>query len=79
MGHQSVPGQAPYHHAQQQQHTSAPYASYPSAHQGYAPQVSHPGEMQMMAHTPHPQAQMMQNEQGQHIVYHMQPNMKVEH
>jgi hypothetical protein len=78
MGHQPVPGQAPYHHSQQ--HTSSPYTSYPSGpHQGYAPQVSHPGEMQMMAHAPHPQAQMMQNEQGQHIVYHMQPNMKVEH
>jgi hypothetical protein len=34
--------------------------------------------MSMMAHTPHGQAQMI-NEQGQHMVYHMQPNMKVEH
>jgi hypothetical protein len=34
--------------------------------------------MQMMAHAPHPQAQMI-GEQGQHMVYHMQPNMKVEH
>jgi hypothetical protein len=32
----------------------------------------------MMAHAPHSQAQMM-GEQGQHMVYHMQPNMKVEH
>lgn len=71
MNHQSMP-------QQQQQHTSTPYASYPNAtHQGYPPQVSHPGEMPM-AHAQHPQSQMM-GEQGQHIVYHMQPNMKVEH
>ncbi|KAF2820398.1 hypothetical protein CC86DRAFT_120734 [Ophiobolus disseminans] len=76
MNHQPMPPQAP--HPQQHQHTSAPYTSYPSGpHQGYPPQVSHPGDMSMMAHAPHPQAQMM-NEQG-HIVYHMQPNMKVEH
>jgi hypothetical protein len=77
MNHQSMPPQGA--HSQSQQHTSAPYASYQSGpHQGYAPQASHPGEMSMMAHAPHPQAQMM-NEQGQHIVYHMQPNMKLEH
>jgi hypothetical protein len=77
MNHQPMPPQGA--HSQSQQHTSAPYASYQSGpHQGYAPQVSHPGEMSMMAHAPHPQAQMM-NEQGQHIVYHMQPNMKLEH
>jgi hypothetical protein len=75
--HMSVPmNHQPPH---QQQHTSASYTSYPSGpHQNYAPQVTHPGDMSMMAHTSHPQAQMM-NEQGQHIVYHMQPNMKVEH
>jgi hypothetical protein len=66
-------------HPQTQQHTSAPYASYSNVpHQGYAPQVSYPGDMSMMARAPHPQAQMM-GEQGQHMVYHMQPNMKVEH
>jgi hypothetical protein len=77
MNHQPMPSQAP--HQQPQQHTSAPYTSYPNGpHQGYPPQVSHPGEMAMMTHAPHSQSQMM-NEQGQHIVYHMQPNMKVEH
>jgi hypothetical protein len=77
MNHQPMPSQGP--HSQPQQHTSAPYTSYPNGpHQGYASQVSHPGEMSMMAHAPHPQAQMM-GEQGQHMVYHMQPNMKVEH
>jgi hypothetical protein len=74
MSHQTVPQQGPYAHPPH--HTSTPYTSYPNPpHQGYAPQVSHP---EMMVHTPHPQAQMI-NEQGQHIVYHMQPNMKVEH
>jgi hypothetical protein len=78
MNHQPMPVQPP--HPQQQQHPSSSYTSYPTApHQGYPPQVSHPGDMSMMAHAPHPQAQMM-NDQGQHIVYHhMQPNMKVEH
>ncbi|KAH8723207.1 hypothetical protein GQ44DRAFT_620929 [Phaeosphaeriaceae sp. PMI808] len=75
MNHQSMPAHTPH----QQQHTSAPYTSYPSApHQGYtSQQVSHAGEIPMMAHAPH-QAQMM-GEQGQHMVYHMQSNMKVEH
>ncbi|KAH4080426.1 hypothetical protein HBI80_140330 [Parastagonospora nodorum] len=77
MNHQAMSGQSS--HPQAQQHTSTPYASYSNApHQGYAPQVSHPGDMSMMAHAPHPQNQMM-SEQGQHMVYHMQPNMKVEH
>lgn len=78
MNHQ-VPPQPQHPHAHAQQQTSAPYPSY--AHQGYAPQVSHPGDMPMMAHAPHshpqPQPQMM-GEPGQHIMY-MQPNMKVEH
>lgn len=78
MNHQ-VPPQAQHPHAHAQQQTSAPYQSY--AHQGYAPQVSHPGELPMMAHAPHshPQSQQqMMGEPGQHIMY-MQPNMKVEH
>lgn len=54
-----------------------PHAYASSGHQGYVPQASHPGEMQMMAPAPHPQAQMM-GEQGQ-MMYHMPPNMKVEH
>lgn len=78
MSHQAPPQpQHPHPHAQQ--HTSAPYPSY--AQQSYVPQVSHPGDMPMMAHAPHshpqPQPQMM-GEPGQHIMY-MQPNMKVEH
>lgn len=76
MHHQNAPGQGPPQH--QQQPTSAPYTSYPIApQQGYAPQVSHAEQMPMM-HAQHPQAQMMDS-QGQHIIYHMQPNMKVEH
>ncbi len=47
MNHQ-VPPQSQHPHAHAQQQTSAPYPSY--AHQGYAPQVSHPGDMPMMAH-----------------------------
>ncbi|KZM22961.1 sequence-specific DNA binding [Ascochyta rabiei] len=78
MNHQAPPQpQHPHPHAQQQ--TSAPYPSY--AHQGYVPQVSHPGDMSMMAHAPHshPQSQsQMMGEHGQHMMY-MQPNMKVEH
>lgn len=75
MNHQAMPAQQPH----TQQHAQPSYTSYPSGpHQNYPPQVSHPGEMSMMAHAPHPQGQMM-NEQGQHIVYHMQPNMKAEH
>lgn len=77
--HMSAPMNHQPPHAQQQQHAPPTYTSYPSGPaQNYAPQVTHSGEMAMMAHAPHPQAQMM-NEQGQHIVYHMQPNMKVEH
>jgi hypothetical protein len=77
MNHQAMPAQP--QHPQAQQHAPTSYTSYPSGpHQSYAPQASHPGEMSMMAHTPHGQAQMI-NEQGQHMVYHMQPNMKVEH
>jgi hypothetical protein len=77
MNHQTMPAQPP--HAQAPQHAPTSYTSYPSGgHQNYAPQVTHPGDMSMMAHTAHGQAQMM-NEQGQHMVYHMQPNMKVEH
>lgn len=76
MHHQSVQGQGPPQHPQH--HTSAPYGSYPVApQQGYAPQGSHSSEMPLM-HAQHQQPQMM-NEQGQHIMYHMQPNMKVEH
>ncbi|CAO2657891.1 Nn.00g071510.m01.CDS01 [Neocucurbitaria sp. VM-36] len=76
MHHQNAPGQGPPQH--QQQPTSAPYPSYPLApQQGYPPQVSHTEQMPMM-HAQHSQNQMM-NEQGQHIIYHMQPNMKVEH
>jgi regulator of replication initiation timing len=88
MNHQQGPPQ-PQHphahahaHAHAQQQTSAPYSTYTSVgHQGYVPQVSHPGEMPMMAHAPHPHAQsqaQMMGEQGQHMMY-MQPNMKVEH
>jgi hypothetical protein len=77
--HMSAPMNHQPPHPQTQQYTSAPYASYSNVpHQGYAPQVSYPGDMSMMARAPHPQAQMM-GEQGQHMVYHMQPNMKVEH
>lgn len=75
LNHQAVPSQSSHTHPQ---HPSA-YTSYPSApHQGYTPQVSHPGDMQMMSHTSHPQAQMM-GEQGQHMAYQMQSNMKIEH
>lgn len=78
MGHPQAPSQS-HQHAHSQQPTSAPYSPYGSAgHQGYVPQVSHPGEMPMMAHAPHHQPQMM-SEQGQHMMYHMQPNMKPEH
>ncbi|PSN66903.1 hypothetical protein BS50DRAFT_600503 [Corynespora cassiicola Philippines] len=70
------PGHAPHGHPQQQPPSA--YSPYPnSAHQGYVPQASHPGDMQMMAPAPHPQSQMM-GEQG-HMMYHMAPNMKVEH
>lgn len=76
MNHQPMPTQP---HPQQQQHTSTPYGSYPNApHQVYPPQASHSAEVPMMAHAPHPQSQMM-GEQSQHIPYHMQPNMKIEH
>ncbi|KAL5119726.1 hypothetical protein ACEQ8H_002332 [Pleosporales sp. CAS-2024a] len=77
MNHQSMAAQPP--HAPSQQHTSSPYASFPNpSHQGYGPPVSHGGDMSMMAHAPHGQNQMM-GERGQHMVYHMQGNMKVEH
>ncbi|KAL6708824.1 hypothetical protein ACN47E_002231 [Coniothyrium glycines] len=76
MHHQSTPVQGPPQHSQH--HTSASYTSYPVApQQNYASQGSHSSEMPLM-HAPHHQPQMM-NEQGQHIMYHMQPNMKVEH
>ena len=58
-------------------HSSHPHPYANSGHQGYVPQSSHPGDMHLMAPTQHPQPQMM-NEQGQ-MMYHMQPNMKVEH
>lgn len=77
MHHQSAQGQGPSQH--QQQPTSAPYSSYPVVpQQSYAPPVSHPEQMPLMQHPQHAQTQMM-NEQGQHMMYHMQPNMKVEH
>ncbi|KAF2023829.1 hypothetical protein EK21DRAFT_80041 [Setomelanomma holmii] len=75
MSHQPMPSQA--QHQQPQQHTSAPYTSYPgSQHQGYPPQVTHPGEMSMMADAPH--RHNMMNEQNQHIHYPKQPYIKVE-
>jgi hypothetical protein len=80
MNSQPPPGHPAHQHMHQQQQQQAPpsYSSYPNAgHQGYVPQASHPGEMQMMAPAPHSQSQMM-NEQG-HMMYHMPPNMKVEH
>lgn len=76
MHHQAAPGQGPPQH--QQQPTSAPYSSYQvGPQQGYPPQGSHPEQMPMM-HAQHAQSQMI-NDQGQHMMYHMQPNMKVEH
>ncbi|KAF2656910.1 hypothetical protein K491DRAFT_595950 [Lophiostoma macrostomum CBS 122681] len=83
--HMSVPmhahPQAPHHPHQhpQQQAPSGPYPAFPSApHQTFAPQGSHPGEMQhMMAPAPHPHQQMM-GEQP-HMMYQMPPNLKVEH
>jgi hypothetical protein len=77
MNSQPPPGHPAHQHMHQQQAPPS-YSSYPNAgHQGYVPQASHPGEMQMMAPAPHSQSQMM-NEQG-HMMYHMPPNMKVEH
>ncbi|KAF1955312.1 hypothetical protein CC80DRAFT_91548 [Byssothecium circinans] len=70
--HMSVPMNAPAPTHPSHQH---PYPN--QGHQGYVPQSSHPGDMQMMAPAPHPQSQMM-SEQGQ-MMYHMQPHMKVEH
>ncbi|KAF1998622.1 hypothetical protein P154DRAFT_438686 [Amniculicola lignicola CBS 123094] len=68
--------QAPHPPHPQQQ--AAPYSPYSAPqHQNYVPQVSHPGDMQMMAPASHQQPQMM-GEHG-HIMYHMAPNMKVEH
>ncbi|KAF2638257.1 hypothetical protein P280DRAFT_456127 [Massarina eburnea CBS 473.64] len=92
MGGYSTPTSNPSPHPNEyQRHMSVPMNAPPPAHpphphahaysnqshQGYAPQSSHPGDMQMMAPAPHPQSQMM-GEQGQ-MMYHMQPHMKVEH
>lgn len=78
MGHPQAPSQS-HQHAHSQQPTSAPYSPYGNAgHQGYVPQVSHSSDMPMMAHAPHHQPQML-GEQGQHMMYHMQPSMKPEH
>ncbi|ORY15675.1 hypothetical protein BCR34DRAFT_641673 [Clohesyomyces aquaticus] len=67
----------PPHPGHQQQPGPTPYPTY-SNHgpQGYVPQATHPGEMQMMTQS-HQQPQMM-GEQG-HMMYHMPQNMKVEH
>lgn len=75
MHHQSAPVQGPPQHSQH--HTSAPYSYSVAPQQNYATQGSHNNEMPMM-HAPHQQPQMM-TEQGSHMMYHMQPNMKVEH
>ncbi|KAF2737127.1 hypothetical protein EJ04DRAFT_561773 [Polyplosphaeria fusca] len=71
--HMSVPMNTHHGHAHPQQ-APPPYSTYPA--QGYVPQASHPGEIQMMAPA-HPPPQMM-GDQG-HMVYHLPPNMKVEH
>jgi hypothetical protein len=69
MHHQGAPGQGP-----PQYPTSAPYTSYPVAPQsGYATPVSHSEQMPLMQQTP------MMNDQGPHLMYHMQSNMKIEH
>jgi hypothetical protein len=60
-------------HTPQQAHS--PYQAYAS-HQAFPPQVSHPGDMQMMAQAPHAQSQMM-SDQGA-MMYHMQSNMKMD-
>ena len=77
--HAHPPPHASHSHPQQQQGPAGPYPTFPTgAPQGYAPQGSHPGEMQhMMAPAPHPPPQMM-SEQS-HMMYQMPPNMKVEH
>lgn len=70
MHHQGTPGQGP-----PQQPTSAPFSSYPVVPQsGYATPVSHAEPMPLMQHGP-----PLLNEQGSHLMYHLQPNMKVEH
>ncbi|KAF2017642.1 hypothetical protein BU24DRAFT_389064 [Aaosphaeria arxii CBS 175.79] len=85
--HMSVPMNAPqaphaqhphpHSHSHLQPQQQAHYTSYPNpGPQGYAPQVTHPGEMHMMAPAPQSQPQMM-GEQG-NMMYHMPPNMKVE-
>lgn len=73
--HMSLPMNPP----QQGPHPPHPHQHQYSGpvHQGYMPQASHPGEMQMMAPAAHQQPQMM-SEQGQ-MMYHMPSNMKVEH
>jgi hypothetical protein len=58
-------------------HPSHPHPYANSGHHGYVPQSSHPGDMHLMAPTQHQQPQMI-GEQGQ-MMYHMPPNMKVEH
>lgn len=63
----------PHPHTPQQTHS--PYQAYAN-HQSFSPQVSHPGEMQMMTQAPHGQPQMM-NDQGT-MMYHMQSNMKMD-
>lgn len=73
-GQQSAIHTSHPHTPQQASGTFQSYASH--AHQSYPPQVSHPGDMQMMAQAPHGQPQMM-GDQGA-IMYHMQPNMKIE-
>ncbi|KAF2471111.1 uncharacterized protein BDR25DRAFT_224657 [Lindgomyces ingoldianus] len=75
--HQPPPHPA-HQHQHQQQQAPSPYPNFQShGPQGYVPQGSHQGEMQMMTQSPHPQPPMM-GEQG-HMMYHMPPNMKVEH
>ncbi|KAF2198704.1 hypothetical protein GQ43DRAFT_377993 [Delitschia confertaspora ATCC 74209] len=59
---------------QPHQQANSPYQAYPSHEQQiFHPQVSHPGEMQMMAPAPHAQPQMMEG-QGTMTYHQMQPN-----
>ncbi|KAF2865097.1 hypothetical protein BDV95DRAFT_653129 [Massariosphaeria phaeospora] len=81
--HLSVPMHAPpvgHPHHVHPQHPPAQYSPYPNpGQQAYVSRVTHSNEapMQMMAPSAHPQPQMM-GEHG-HMMYHMHPNMKVEH
>jgi hypothetical protein len=60
---------------------AASYQSYAHpGHQGYVPQASHPDDIhQMIATAPHPQSHQMMGGDQAHMMYHMQPNMKIEH